>query len=123
MKKFNLIFEEYMYSLTDGDVDTEKIEKTYRSLDQFKQFCKKILLFVQIVKDANKLENRKFIGANLYFINNNNKDISKPFDYYLKNNYKYYTDNKDIFIALTDYKNKYIVTLDGKKDSPIILWG
>jgi len=33
MKKFNLIFEEYMYSLTDGDVDTEKIEKTYRSLD------------------------------------------------------------------------------------------
>lgn len=115
--KFDIIYENILTTLNN----TEK-NKTYKSFEEFRQFCKLLDLIVEL--DKNMKDTDKLVEASLYFMKETDSD-NKPikFDYLDKLNNLYVNKYKDIFDKLSEYKNTYIVTISGKKDSPKILWG
>ena len=50
---------------------------------------------------------------------------NKPvrFDFFNKNQTSYYIKYKNIFDMLTDFQKHNLVTLNGKKTDPKIIWG
>ena len=114
MKKFNLLYENILneyFNLNNND----KIEKKYKSFDEFRH----------IIVKLNKYQNDdKIIEASLYFlkeIDDNHKPIK--FDYFNQMEQKYFKKYKNIFLKLQDYKKNNKVTLSGEKNSPEIFWG
>lgn len=118
--KFDIIYENIINSFNNTNNDIN--EKTYKSFEEFRQFCKQLDLIVELNKNLNKSD--KLIEASLYFMKEKDND-NKPirFDYLDQLNNSYIKEYNNIFKELKDYKNKYIVTLTGKKDSPHVIWG
>lgn len=118
--KFDIIYENIINSFNNTNNDIN--EKTYKSFKEFRQFCKQLDLIVELDKNLNKSD--KLIEASLYFMKEKDND-NKPirFDYLDQLNNSYIKEYNNIFKELKDYKNKYIVTLTGKKDSPQVIWG
>ena len=118
--KFDIIYENIINSFNNTNNDIN--EKTYKSFEEFRQFCKQLDLIVELDKNLNKSD--KLIEASLYFMKEKDND-NKPirFDYLDQLNNSYIKDYNKLFKELKDYKNKYIVTLTGKKDSPQVIWG
>lgn len=118
--KFDIIYENIINSFNNTNNDIN--EKTYKSFEEFRQFCKQLDLIVELDKNLNKSD--KLIEASLYFMKEKDND-NKPirFDYLDQLNNSYIKEYNNIFKELKDYKNKYIVTLTGKKDSPQVIWG
>lgn len=118
--KFDIIYENIINSFNNTNNDIN--EKTYKSFEEFRQFCKQLDLIVELDKNLNKSD--KLIEASLYFMKEKDND-NKPirFDYLDQLNNSYIKEYNNLFKELKDYKNKYIVTLTGKKDSPQVIWG
>ena len=118
--KFDIIYENIINSFNNTNNDIN--EKTYKSFEEFRQFCKQLDLIVELDKNLNKSD--KLIEASLYFMKEKDND-NKPirFDYLDQLNNSYIKEYNKLFKELKDYKNKYIVTLTGKKDSPQVIWG
>lgn len=118
--KFDIIYENIINSFNNTNNDIN--EKTYKSFEEFRQFCKQLDLIVELDKNLNKSD--KLIEASLYFMKEKDND-NKPirFDYLDQLNNSYIKEYNKLFKELKDYKNKYIVTLSGKKDSPQVIWG
>lgn len=118
--KFDIIYENIINSFNNTNNDIN--EKTYKSFEEFRQFCKQLDLIVELDKNLNKSD--KLIEASLYFMKEKDND-NKPirFDYLDQLNNSYIKEYNKFFKELKDYKNKYIVTLTGKKDSPQVIWG
>ena len=111
MKNFNIIYQQYMQNIQS---DQSKIQKEYRSLEQFKHFLDNLGLLTEFVQQTT---NNYIIK--LYKLLNNTKQY---FDYYYKFNPNYYSQNRNIFEPLSKYKEKYIITIDGNKNSKKILF-
>lgn len=118
--KFDIIYENIINSFNNTNNDIN--EKTYKSFEEFRQFCKQLDLIVELDKNLNKSD--KLIEASLYFMKEKDND-NKPirFDYLDQLNNSYIKEYNKLFKELKNYKNKYIVTLTGKKDSPQVIWG
>lgn len=120
MEKFNLLYENILneyFNLNNND----KIEKKYKSFEEFRHFCKELDIIVKLNKYQN---DDKIIEASLYFlkeIDDNHKPIK--FDYFNQMEQKYFKKYKNIFLKLQDYKKNNKVTLSGEKNSPEIFWG
>lgn len=113
MKNFNLIYEQYCLNNNLITHEEEK-QKEYRSLEQFKHFCDKFDIIVKFVEQS-KLS---YI-VRLFIIKNDKEDI---FDFYYKFNPHYYSQHKQIFKAFQNFKQKYIVTVDGTQNTKKVLY-
>jgi hypothetical protein len=66
----------------------------------------------------------KMIECSLYFMKETDSE-NKPvkFDFYNQNETSYYEQYQELFEKLIDFKKHFIVTRDGSKTSPKIIWG
>jgi hypothetical protein len=118
--KFDMLYESILSELNDlHELETE-IEKQYKSLDEFKHFLKSIDLILEIDDDE---ETPNYIECKLYFIDPDNDNNLIRFEYLNQVVPSYYEQYKDLFDSLNQYAKLNIVTMDGTKDSPIIMWG
>ena len=118
--KFNMLYESILSKLNDlHDLETEP-EKEYKSLDEFKHFLKSIDLILEIDDDK---DTPNYIECKLYFIDPDNDNNLVRFEYLNQVVPSYYEQYNEIFDTLNNYSELNIVTIDGTKDSPIIMWG
>lgn len=115
MKKtqFKLLYEAILNELESAE------EKQYKSFNEFRHFCKNLDLIAELDKYT---DTDTVINCTLYFIDGYNKN-KKRFEYLNQSDINYYKKYSTVFNKLNSYKNLYIVTLDGSKDSPKIIWG
>ena len=118
--RFEMLYESILSELNDlHELETE-VEKQYKSLDEFKHFLKSIDLILEIDDDK---ETPNYIECKLYFLDPDNDNNLIRFEYLNQVVLSYYDKYKDIFDSLNQYAKLNIVTMDGTKDSPIIMWG
>jgi hypothetical protein len=119
--QFNTLYESVMQDLDSlEEYEVEPILKL-TSFEAFKHFCKNINLVTQLSEYS---DDDKVVGCSLYF-KGLEDEFKQPvkFDYYAKENHQYYDELRDVFEKLEDYKKHYIVTLDGTKATPQVIWG
>lgn len=132
MKKLNKLYKNILIEQYENPYmnlnyvtykDQNENKKQIRSFEEFKNYCRKYDLNVQL-QQQNKKQNeqpQKYLIINI-FIKTRQLDPIK-FEYYNKNNQKYYEQNKLKFKAIQDFLQKYTITKDGKNNYPICILG
>jgi hypothetical protein len=116
---FNILYESILNDINASTKD--EVEKKYKSFDEFKHFCKELDLIVKL----NELQEIKnLIGCSLFLINEyDGQNKPKRFDFLNQCEPEYIKKYFNLFKTLNKYKQENIVTLNGKENSPIIVWG
>lgn len=119
--QFEMLYESVLAELNSLEEYENEIEPELKSFEEFKHFCKDLYIIAEL--DTEKLSD-KMIECSLYFMKETDSE-NKPvrFDFYNQQNPTYYQQYREIFDKLIDYKKHFIVTKDGQKTSPKIIWG
>lgn len=110
-------------NIDSNNKENQKPKKQYRSFQEFDNFCKRNNLTTKLeqLQQGNK-QTPKYLIINLFFNRDQNRDPI-PFEYFLKNNQRYYHEHRKIFKLIEQFLSKYIITKTGKNQYPICIIG